>query len=228
MQKCYNCGKEVDDNVLICPDCGALVKRYGKPVPVEPDSYHQQPQPDAYPGAYEAPAQPGRVSASGWTQREPHFKGALCFWLIVCAVFAGYLLFGFGCMLLIYHAQGFFLDALAAFPEFSDLTDVLNLMLESIGTYYAFYMAVPVLFAVKLFGIVWLLVSKRRLAFYIALGAGVLLTVTSLLFGGSVQALLYTLDMLLTFLLLEKTGAGCVHKTAKPRKQRFRGRFSYD
>ena len=29
MQKCYNCGKEVDDNVLICPDCGALVKRYG-------------------------------------------------------------------------------------------------------------------------------------------------------------------------------------------------------
>ena len=22
MQKCYNCGKEVDDNVLICPDCG--------------------------------------------------------------------------------------------------------------------------------------------------------------------------------------------------------------
>ena len=176
MQKCYNCGKEVDDNVLICPDCGALVKRYGKPVPVEPDSYHQQPQPDAYPGAYEAPAQPGPrervwLDAAG----KPHFKGALCFWLIVCAVFAGYLLFGFGCMLL-----------------------------ESIGTYYAFYVAVPVLFAVKLFGIVWLLVSKRRLAFYIALGAGVLLTVTSLLFGGSVQALLYTLDMLLTFLLLRK------------------------
>ena len=40
MQKCYNCGKEVDDNVLICPDCGALVKRYGKPVPVEPDTEH--------------------------------------------------------------------------------------------------------------------------------------------------------------------------------------------
>ena len=190
-----------DGQTLICPDCGALVKRYGKPVPVEPDTEHQPPQP----GAYEAPAQPGPrervwLDAAG----KPHFKGALCFWLIVCAVFAGYLLFGFGCMLLIYHAQGFFLDALAAFPEFSDLTDVLNLMLESIGTYYAFYVAVPVLFAVKLFGIVWLLVSKRRLAFYIALGAGVLLTVTSLLFGGSVQALLYTLDMLLTFLLLRK------------------------
>ena len=195
MQKCYNCGKEVDDNVLICPDCGALVKRYGKPVPVEPDSC-QPPQPDAYPGAYEAPAQL-RPRERVWldTAEKPHFKGA---------VFAGYLLFGFGCMLLIYHAQDFFLDALAAFPEFSDLTDVLNLMLESISTYYAFYVAVPVLFAVKLSGIVWLLVSKRRLAFYVALGAGVLLTVTSLLFGGSVQALLYTLDMLLTFLLLRK------------------------
>ena len=35
MQKCYNCGKEVDDNVLICPDCGALVKRYGSPEPAQ-------------------------------------------------------------------------------------------------------------------------------------------------------------------------------------------------
>lgn len=78
MQKCYNCGKEVDDNVLICPDCGALVKRYGKPVPVEPDSYHQQPQPDAYPGAYEAPHSPVRVSESGWTQRESRTSRALC------------------------------------------------------------------------------------------------------------------------------------------------------
>lgn len=152
----------------------------------------------------EAPAQPGPrervwLDAAG----KPHFKGALCFWLIVCAVFAGYLLFGFGCMLLIYHAQGFFLDALAAFPEFSDLTDVLNLMLESIGTYYAFYVAVPVLFAVKLFGIVgfW---SRSAGWHFISRSAPASLTETSLLFGGSVQALLYTLDMLLTFLLLRK------------------------
>ena len=33
MQTCYNCGRQVDDNVLICPDCGALVRRYGKPAP---------------------------------------------------------------------------------------------------------------------------------------------------------------------------------------------------
>ena len=50
MQKCYNCGKEVDDNVLICPECGALVKRYTKPEPQpEPEQpgYSSQPQPQA-------------------------------------------------------------------------------------------------------------------------------------------------------------------------------------
>ena len=31
MQKCYNCGKEVDDNVLICPDCGADAWTLGYP-----------------------------------------------------------------------------------------------------------------------------------------------------------------------------------------------------
>ena len=55
MQKCYNCGKEVDDNVLICPDCGALVKRYGKPESAQPEqeadpfpretAFDTQPQP---------------------------------------------------------------------------------------------------------------------------------------------------------------------------------------
>ena len=47
MQKCYNCGKEVDDNVLICPECGALVKRYTKPeTQPEPEQpgYSSQPQ----------------------------------------------------------------------------------------------------------------------------------------------------------------------------------------
>ncbi len=33
MQKCYNCGKEVSDETLICPECGALVKRYTTPAP---------------------------------------------------------------------------------------------------------------------------------------------------------------------------------------------------
>ena len=51
MQKCYNCGKEVDDNVLICPDCGALVKRYGKP---EPARQEQDPAPFSQETAFDA------------------------------------------------------------------------------------------------------------------------------------------------------------------------------
>ena len=52
MQKCYNCGKEVDDNVLICPECGALVRRYTKPAQQIPEPENVPPRSAAYPGAY--------------------------------------------------------------------------------------------------------------------------------------------------------------------------------
>ena len=58
MQKCYNCGKDVDDNVLICPDCGALVT--------------------LIPAHMKRPRSPVRVSESGWTQRESRTSRALC------------------------------------------------------------------------------------------------------------------------------------------------------
>lgn len=31
MVTCYNCGKQVSDETLICPECGALVRRYEAP-----------------------------------------------------------------------------------------------------------------------------------------------------------------------------------------------------
>lgn len=43
MQKCYNCGKEVSDETLICPECGALVKRYTTPAP-RPDEQPEEPE----------------------------------------------------------------------------------------------------------------------------------------------------------------------------------------
>ena len=172
MQKCYNCGKEVDDNVLICPECGALVRRYTKPAQQIPEPENVPPRSAAYPGAYETPAQESRrervwLDAAG----KPHLNGALCFWLIVCAVFTAYLVFAFGCVLLVYHAQSYFIETLESFPEFSDMLKLLDVMLESVETYYAFYIAVPVLFAGKLAGLVWFLISKRRIAFYVAAGA---------------------------------------------------------
>ena len=78
MQKCYNCGKEVDDNVLICPECGALVKRYGKPEPQQAEPFESQGT------AFTPPPQP---HAAVW-QREDgklKFSGGVTFWLVLCA-----------------------------------------------------------------------------------------------------------------------------------------------
>ena len=37
MQTCYNCGQQVGDDVLICPNCGALVRRYTDPPRRDPE-----------------------------------------------------------------------------------------------------------------------------------------------------------------------------------------------
>ena len=77
MQKCYNCGKEVDDNVLICPDCGALVKRYGRPESAQPE---QEADPFPRETAFDTQPQPrGAV----WRQEDGKlkFSGYVTFWL---------------------------------------------------------------------------------------------------------------------------------------------------
>ena len=43
MQKCYNCGKEVDDNVLICPDCGKKIHLFGAGKTAEAAARHHLP-----------------------------------------------------------------------------------------------------------------------------------------------------------------------------------------
>ena len=66
MQKCYNCGKEVDDNVLICPDCGALVKRYGRPESAQPEQepIHFRGRQPSIPSRSRAALSGGRRTAS--------------------------------------------------------------------------------------------------------------------------------------------------------------------
>ena len=63
MITCYNCGKQVSDETLICPECGALVRRYEAP--------RQTPETDQ-PLAYQPvrqsaaqQAQPGRFFFTG-------------------------------------------------------------------------------------------------------------------------------------------------------------------
>ena len=116
MQKCYNCGKEVDDNVLICPECGALVKRYGKPEPQQAEPFESQGT------AFTQPPQP---HAAVW-QREDgklKFSGGVTFWLVLCAIFLGYTLLGFACTLFIYRFQAVYFQTISQFQELAPLAE---------------------------------------------------------------------------------------------------------
>ena len=118
MQKCYNCGKEVDDNVLICPECGALVKRYGKPEPQQAEPFESQGT------AFTQPPQP---HAAVW-QREDgklKFSGGVTFWLVLCAIFLGYTLLGFACTLFIYRFQAAYFQTISQFQELAPLAELL-------------------------------------------------------------------------------------------------------
>ena len=119
MQKCYNCGKEVDDNVLICPECGALVKRYGKPEPQQAEPFESQGT------AFTQPPQP---HAAVW-QREDgklKFSGGVTFWLVLCAIFLGYTLLGFACTLFIYRFQAAYFQTISQFQELAPLAELLR------------------------------------------------------------------------------------------------------
>lgn len=196
MQKCYNCGLEVDDNVLICPECGALVKRYGRPEPQE------QTQEEAYTFS-DAPQPQGAV----W--RLPNgrlkFRGYVTFWLVVSAIFTGYTLFGFACMLFIVRFQDFYFEALRELPELAQLETPLRAIIESLAQYPAYYIAMSALVAVQFACTIWLLAAKKKLAFYIMAAAGALLTIAQLIFGGGLSALLYVFGPLVTWILLRRS-----------------------
>ena len=198
MQKCYNCGKEVDDNVLICPDCGALVKRYGRP---EPAQQEQEAEPFPRETAFDPQPQPrGAV----W-QREDgklKFSGYVTFWLVLCAVYLGYTLLGFACTLLIYRFRDLYFEILNQFEELASMAELLQTLLASLEAAPVYYIMVGVLVAVQFGCVVWFLASKRKLAFYILTVAAVLLSVLQLILGGGLTALIYLLGPFTAWLLL--------------------------
>ena len=200
MQKCYNCGKEVDDNVLICPDCGALVKRYGRPEPAQPE---EETEPFSRETAFDADAQP-QPRGAVW-QREDgklKFSGYVTFWLVLCAIYLGYTLLGFACTLLIYRFRDLYFEILNQFEELASMVELLQTLLASLEAAPVYYIMVGVLVAVQFGCVVWFLASKRKLAFYLLTGAAVLLSVMQLLLGGGAGALIYLLGPFTAWLLL--------------------------
>ena len=114
MQTCYNCGKQVPDDTLICPDCGALVKRYSAPVRQEdPEQQAERaPQQDAA-----VPRGPIFRGADGRVR----FSGAMTAWLIVCAVFAGYTALSYASLMIVYHNQALYSSFFSSVPELAEL-----------------------------------------------------------------------------------------------------------
>lgn len=199
MQKCYNCGKEVDDNVLICPDCGALVKRYGRP---EPAQEEQEAAPFPQETAFDA-----QPRGAVWRQEDGKlkFSGYVTFWLVLCAIYLGYTLLGFACTLLIYRFRDFYFEILGQFEELASMAELLRTLLTSLEAAPVYYIVVGVLVAVQFGCVVWFLASKRKLAFYILAAAAVLLTAVQLILGGGIGAVIYLIGPFTVWLLLHRS-----------------------
>lgn len=194
MQKCYNCGKEVDDNVLICPECGALVKRYTKPeTQPEPEQpgYSSQPQPQAAVWRLEN----GKLK----------FRGYVTFWLVLCAIWLGYSLLGFGSLLLVYRFRDFYLTAMQQFEELQDFVQIIQALIDSVSAFPVYYIAVALLAAAEFVCTVWFLASKRKLAFYILAAAAVLQMAQMMIFGSGVRSLFHIVGPFVTWFLLRKS-----------------------
>ena len=196
MQKCYNCGKEVDDNVLICPDCGALVKRYGSP---EPAQEEQGATPFQQETAFDA-----QPRGAVWRQEDGKlkFSGYVTFWLVLCAIYLGNILLSFAVTLLVYRFRDFYFEILGQFEEMAYMEEYLRQLLSIIEAEPIRLIVVGVLVAVQFGCVVWFLASKRKLAFYILTVAAVLLSVLQLILGGGLTALIYLLGPFTAWLLL--------------------------
>lgn len=200
MQKCYNCGKEVDDNVLICPECGALVKRYGKPEPAQEEQESPVPRESAF-GA--APQPRGAV----WKREDGklRFSGYVTFWLVLCALYLGYTLLGFGCTLLIYRFRDLYFEVLGQFEEMASMAELLQSLLASLEAAPVYYISIGVLVAVQFGLLIWFIASKRKLAFYLLSGAAAMLSILQLIMGGGVSSLMFLLGPAITLALLRKS-----------------------
>lgn len=193
MQTCYNCGKVVDDNVLICPDCGALVKRYTAP-----------PARDAEPAASPASA-PAAASAqnTGFVVRDENGKlrirGFLKVWLILCIAAACYTIFSFW---FVFSNEDFILETIRSVDAVmaQDLEEMLAVFHE---TSYLF-IAMGVLQVVKIVCYFWLLLRKQKLAFWILLGADIAMALPSLLQLSLFGALSMCLDVVVIWICLKK------------------------
>lgn len=209
MQTCYNCGKEVSDETLICPECGALVKRYTSPPPREPDPAEAAPHSAYYSapvGGY--PAAPEEAPPRGtnvWRDANGRvrFRAGLTLWLVLGILGMGYLALSFGCTLLVYFFQDAYFATLETMPEFADILALLREMMTVVSQNVVLF-AILLVFALGAFvSAIWLLSAKRRAALYAYVGFSTALA-AALLLSSPAFALLAIAGAGVTLLLMRR------------------------
>lgn len=198
MQTCYNCGEQVEDNVLICPKCGALVKRYGPPV------RENEPETGASPqngGAKAAVFQ----DAAGRLRLRTSVKVLL----ILGVILSLYTALSYACVLMVYNDQAFYMGIWQQMPQLSGMVDTLKLLMESVQANYVLFLLYPVFLTAQAAMEIWFLCSKRKTAFRAAAVVTAAVFLISVLFGGIITAIVYSAAVLLAWVLLKRDW-GCL------------------
>ena len=207
MQTCYNCGQQVGDDVLICPNCGALVRRYTDPPRRDPEPEQpeetQQPyfdQPEA------APACRPRVwrDANGKLRLAASVKA----FMIVMTVLAGYLALSFACLLFVYHNQDVYAEVFqmmsGADAAFSAIADSFELLMTAIGQAYGFILALIAISLARVAASIWFLCAKRRAVLFALLILCGVLAVGLAVAGYALYAIVAAADGVVTSMLLRR------------------------
>lgn len=193
MQTCYNCGKQVSDETLICPDCGALVRRYTTPPKREDDP------PESAAAPYQMPSEQQQAPHKRAVWREEsgrvRFSGLLTFWMVMLILFSGYLALSYGCTLILYHNQDVYAQFLAMIPEFSSIAEIFPELVAVIEHYYPIFAALLLASLVCFVSSIRLLAAKRKAAWQVLLAGGVVICVL-MLFVSSLSLELLAIAML--------------------------------
>lgn len=212
MQKCYNCGKEVDDSVLICPDCGALVKRYTAPTAQEaaPSAAPQSPYGQGgAPSPYPAQKTPPRGVLRAGEDGRLHLRGLVMAWIVICAVVAMYNAISFGCGLYLYQNQDMFLSLFAMYEgvdgQIGQMAELMRAMIAAIGRFWWLYVLFLLLYLVKGVGYIYFAAAKRRLALYLVFGASIATLILMLAIGNGLLSVWYVTDAIVTALIFRKS-----------------------
>lgn len=192
MQTCYNCGKQVPDGTLICPDCGALVRRYNTPE-----------QPAGEPrAAQEQPLQPPQPQPPQPNQKV-RLYGPVRVWLIILCVISAYMAFSSLCSVFLAANPQVFSMMLEE-PGMESLAPMMQNLQELLPQVLPLFIILLVLFSAKFACHLWLLLSGRRLPFFVGIGVSAAGLLSAFFLGGSLTIVLYFLDPMFTWLGLKR------------------------